>query len=174
MAAGDVLWKEGTPIVWGNAIGGGIDEELDLGGADGDAGDVCVGSYRDFGATPRAVDYRLDIFIDGFETAPVVGEQIDVYISESSDGSVFTGPETPADTADSTGSTARLPNLLGPFPATVWSTTAGNNIVVSYEFRTSARYLAPVVHNNTADDLLATADAHTITITPLFPSVQQS
>ena len=171
MAAGDVLWKEGTTITWTDSGG---DEELDLGGADGDAGDVCVGSYHDFGAAPRPFDYRLDIDIDGFSSAPTVGQQVLVYISEASSTSLFTGPEAPADTTDSTGDINRLPNMLGPFPVTVRSTTSGDNLRASYEFRSSSRYLAPVVHNATAVELLTSSDAHTVKITPLYPNVAQS
>lgn len=170
MAAGDILWNEGTTITWTDSGG---DEELDLGGVDGDAGDVAVGSYHDFGVAPRAVDYRLDIFIDGFDTAPVVGEQVLVYITEGWNTTEFSGPETPNDTTDSTGDVNRLPNMLGPFPVTVHSTTAADNLRATYEFRSSARYLAPVVHNDTADDLLTTSDAHTVEITPIFPNVEQ-
>ena len=171
MAAGDVLHKEGTTVTWTDSGG---DEELDLGGADGDAGDVCVGSYHDFGVAPRAIDYRLDIFIDGFATTPVIGEQVDIYISEGWDTSNFTGPESPSDTTDGTGDTNRLVNMLGPFPATVHSTTAEDNLIASYEFRSTVRYLAVVCHNNTADELKNTSDAHKIMLTPFYPNVEQA
>lgn len=171
MADGDVLWNEGTTITWTDSGG---DEQLDLGGPDGDSGDICVGSYHDFGVGPRAFDYRLHINIDGFNTSPVVGQQVQVYITEGQTSNVFTGPETPNDTTDTSGDIDRLPNLLGPFFATVWSTVAGNSIVASYQFRSSMRYLAPVVYNATNDDFLSTGDLHVVSITPLYPSVAQS
>lgn len=170
MAAGEVLQQEGTAIVWANT---GADEVLDLGTANGNADAVCVGAYHDWGAAPRANEYKLRIFIDGFDTAPVVGEQVLVYISESDATSNFSGPESPSDTTSGAGNTNRLPNMQGPFPATVHSTTAADNLVATYRFESSYRYFAPVVHNNTADKLLSTSDAHTITVTPLYPNVEQ-
>lgn len=170
MAVGDELIVLGTPIVWTDSGG---DEALDLGGLAATA--VRVGAYHDWGVAPRAFMYALDIFIDGFDTAPVVNETVNIYITESLVGvTSFSGQESPADTSDGAGVAARLPNLLGPFPVVVWSTTAGNNLARAFEFRSPSRYMAPVVHNNTADALLSTADAHKITITPIYRQAQQS
>lgn len=171
MAIGDVLHKTGTPIVWTDTGG---DEVLDLGTANGNAGAVCVGAYHDFGVSPRPFDYGLTIFIDGFDTNPAVNAVVYLYISEGNSVTVFTGPESPSDTTSGAGSTARLPNLMGPFPVVVHSTTAGNKLVGAFEFRSPRRYLAPVVHNATAQKLLSTSDAHLITITPIYPFAAQS
>lgn len=170
MAAGDVKLKEGTAIVWADT---GADEVLDLGTANGNAAAVCVGAYHDWGVAPRANEYKLRIFIDGFDTAPVVGEQVLVYISESDAASNFSGPESPSDTSSGAGNINRLPNMLGPFIATVHSTTAGADLIATYRFESAYRYHAPVVHNNTANKLLSTSDAHTVTITPVFANVEQ-
>ena len=170
--AGEIYRVLGTPVVWGNAIGGSIDEELDLGGADGDAGDVCVGSYHDWGSGAQPDGFILVVNIDGFTSAPTIGAVVATYIAESDDATVWSGPEAPADTADSTGSVNRLPNLLGPFPAVVRSTTAGDNVTRRFEYQSTARYSAPVVHNATAVELLASGDAHTVTITPFWYQVQ--
>ena len=161
-----VYLKRGTTITWLNTAG---DEQLDLGdGVIGVAAAVGVGSYHDFGANPQPDEYELVIDIDGFDTAPVVGEAVNVYVTESTDASLWTGPEAPADTTDSTGAVVRLPNLKFIGSAIVHTTTAGDNLTASFRFTSSARYIAPVVHNGTADALLTTSDAHSVKITPLY------
>lgn len=169
--AGEVYLVEGTPVVWTDTGTGG-DEVLDLGTANGNAGAVCVGAYHDFGVTPRPFEYRMAIFISGFTGAPVVGAQVNVYISEGATTTTFSGPESPSDTASGAGSVNRLPNLLGPFPVTVWSTTAGDDLVAYYTFRSDCRYLSPVVHNAAAVALQTSGDTHSVTITPVFQQVQ--
>jgi hypothetical protein len=164
--ANEIYLNRGTTIAWLNTAG---DEQLDLGdGVIGLTTAVGVGSYHDFSAAPQPDEYELVIDIDGFDTAPVVGETVDVYVTESTDASLWTGPEAPNDTTDSTGATVRLPNLKYVGSAVVHTTTAADNLTAMFVFRSSARYIAPVVHNNTADDLLTTADAHRVNITPIY------
>ena len=164
--ANETYLNRGTTIAWLNTAG---DEELDLGdGANGLAGAVGVGSYHDFAAAPQPDEYELVVDIDGFDTAPVVGETVDVYVTESNDASLWTGPEAPSDTVDALGSSVRLPNLLYVVSAVVHTVTAADNLTARAFFRSSARYIAPVVHNNTADALLTTADAHRVNITPVY------
>lgn len=153
----------GTPIVWA-ATGG--DEVLDLGGLAANA--VRVGSYHDFLVPPQPRLFMAEINIDGFDTAPVIGHAVNLYISEARFTTQFTGPESPSDTTDGAGNVDRLPNLLGPMPTFVWSTTPGDNLVRMHYFTSWARYLAPVVVNRVDNDALLTAGVHTITITPLF------
>jgi len=168
--ANEIYLGRGTTIAWLNTAG---DEQLDLGdGVIGLADAVGVGSYHDFGAAPQPDEYEVVIDIDGFDTAPVVGETVDLYITESADASLWTGPEAPADATDSTGATVRLPNLMYVGSAVVHTTTAGDNLTAKFVFRSTARYIAPVVHNNTADALLITADAHRVNITPIYSQGQ--
>jgi len=168
--ANEIYLVRGTTVAWLNSGG---DEELDLGdGVIGLSGAVGVGSYHDFGAAPQPDEYEIVVDIDGFATAPVVGESVDVYIAESADATLWTGPEAPSNTADSTGATVRLPNLKFVGSVVVHTTTAANNLTGSFLIRSSSRYIAPVVHNNTADNLLATADAHRVNITPVYYQVQ--
>ena len=148
-------------VVWTDSGG---DEVLDLGGLAADA--VRVGAYHDWTVDPRSGLYMMEIKIDGFDTAPVVGQTVDTYISEGETTSLFSGPESPGDTSDGAGNVNRLANLLGPFPSKVHSTTAADNLVTYYYFTSFARYMSVVVHNNTADALLSTSDAHTVTIYP--------
>lgn len=157
-----------TAVAW--KVSGG-DEVIDLGAtvaADG----VRVGAYHDWGAAPRAANYMWFLDIDGFDTAPVVGETIDLYVTQSEDATLWDGPESPGDTSDGAGNTDRLKNLLFLGSAVVRSTTAADNVTASGVARIPARYFAPVVHNNTADTLLSTADAHEIRFYPIPDEVQ--
>lgn len=159
----------GTAVNW--LVSGG-DEAMDLGAASGNAGAVTLGSYHDWGADPRPHLYYAILDVDGFDTAPVIGETVDVYITESDDATLWTGPEAPSNTVSSTGNTDRLKNLLYCFSAVVRSTTAGNNLTARGYFSSPARYWAPAIHNNTADKLLSTADAHRFRVFPVYDEVQ--
>jgi len=163
--ANKIYINEETQLVW--AASGG-DFTLDLGTSGGDAGGVRVGARGDLGAAARSEWYEWRMLIDGFDTAPVVGENVDIYIA-TSDGTVEDGE---VGTADADGATTDLPNLTFLRSATVQTTTAGNNLQVSGIVRIVARYVSPVIHNNTADKLLSTADAHQFLLTPVPPEVQ--
>lgn len=165
----EIYLVRGSVVTW--LVSGG-NEAMDLGAASGAADGVTVGSYHDWGGAPRPDEYHWELDIDGFDTAPVVGESVDLYISESEDETLWTGPEAPSDTNSGTGDTDRLPNLKYAGSAIVRSTTAGDNLVASGVFRSSTRYFAPVIHNNTADKLLSTADAHELRITPIYAQGQ--
>lgn len=159
----------GTIISW--QVSGG-DEAIDLGGTEGAADAVALGSYHDRGADPRAYRYMWFMDVDGFDTAPVVGETVDLYVTESEDATLFSGPEAPNATTAGTGDTSRLPNLQYLGSAIVRSTTAADNLTVSGMATITARYFAAVVHNNTADKLLSTADAHEVRFYPINDEVQ--
>lgn len=166
----NAIWVNvGTIISW--KVSGG-DEAIDLGGAGGAADGVAVGSYHDWGVDPRPSRYQWFLDVDGFDTAPVVGESVDVYLAESEDATMWSGPEAPADATAGTGDTGRLRNLLYVGSAIVRSTTAGDNLTISGIVESAARYFAPVVHNNSADKLLSTADAHEIRFYPIYDEVQ--
>ena len=141
---------------------------LDLGSSGGAAGAVRVGARGDLGAAARSEWYQWHLHIDGFDAAPVVGEEIDLYLAFS-DG---TNEDGEVGTADADSSAVVLPNLTYIGTATVQTTTAGDNLNVSGIVRIDARYVSPVVHNNTADKLLSTSDAHTFTLTPVPPEIQ--
>lgn len=169
-AVNDIDTSKDAAVTWINTGGS---EQLDLGdGVIGVSGAVGCGSYHDWADDPIPTHYYIELNIDGFDTAPVVNESVDLYISMGETTSLFTGPESLNDTADSTGSTARLPNLLYVGSVVVWSTTAGNNLVGSFFVEVKARYWAPCVHNRTADNFLTTGDAHSITVYPVKPQIQ--
>jgi hypothetical protein len=158
-----------TAISW--QVSGG-DEVMDLGNTTGAADGVEVGAYHDWGAAPRSFDYMWFMDIDGFDTAPVVGETVDLYVTVSEDATLWSGPESPSDAARGAGVVNRLPNLLYVGSAMVRSVTAGDNLVASGRVHIPQRYFAPVVHNNTADKLLSTADAHEVRFYPIPLEVQ--
>ncbi len=162
--ANKVFVNPETKIVW--AVGGTPDLDLGALAADG----VRVGQQTDRGASARSAWFYWEMFIDGFDTAPVVGERVEIYLAMAHESaSVVTGT---VGVADAAGVTVALPNLLHLGGAAVQTTTAGDNLVVSGEIYVTARYLSVVVHNNTADALLGTADAHLFTLTPMPPELQ--
>lgn len=160
-----------TSITWTDATTGG-DELLDMGGLA--AGSLAMGSYYDRGAGSKAGKYRYQLIIDGFDTAPVVGETVSIYISQSDDGTNFDGQPTtaPTTTAEGTITADQVKNCLLVDTATVYSTTAGDELQVSGIVELSGRYISPVPYNKTADALLSTSDAHKFILTPIPDEVQ--
>jgi len=167
--ANKVLIQVETTISW--KVSGG-DEVIDLGSTNGAADGVEVGAYHDWGVAPRSGWYMWFMDIDGFDTAPVIGESVDLHVTVSEDETLFTGPEAPGDTSRGAGNTDRLKNLWFLDSAIVWSTTASDNLTVSGIAFIPQRFFAPVVHNNTADKLLSTADAHEIRFIPIPNEIQ--
>lgn len=161
--ANKVYIAEETAKTWTDTGG---DYTLDLGSLAADA--VRVGAQGDLGAAPRADQYQFKLVIDGFDTAPVVGETVDLYLAFS-DGTYVDGD---VGTADAAGFTADLPNLMYAGSASVQTITAGDNLIISGLVQITQRYVSPVIHNNTADALLGTADAHKFILTPVPPEVQ--
>ena len=152
-----------TAKTWTDSGG---DYTLDLGSLAADA--VRVGAQGDLGAAPRSDRYEYRLVIDGFATAPVVGESVDLYLAFG-DGTYVDGD---VGTSDAAGATDDLPNLLYLGSAIVQTTTAGDDLVISGTVEIVSRYVSPVIHNNTADALLGTADAHKFILTPVPPEVQ--
>lgn len=152
-----------TALTWTDTGG---DYTLDLGSLAADG--VRVGARGDLGSASRASDYEWRVVIDGFATAPVVGEHVDIYLS-TSDG---TNEDGDVGTADAAGTTNQLNNLKYLGQAVVQSTTAGDQLIASGYCNIDARYVSPVIHNNTADALNGTSDAHKFILTPVPPEVQ--
>ena len=154
-----------TTLTWTDTGG---DNALDLGALAADA--VRVGAQDDLGAAAKSSLYFWQLKIDGFDTAPVVGETIDVYLAYAHNTSSVIDGDVGA--SDAAGATVDLPNLHYIGSAVVQTTTAGDNLVISGIVEIRARYVSPVVHNNTVDALLSTSDAHTFTLTPVPDEVQ--
>lgn len=153
--------NEETSKIWTDTGG---DAALDLGGLA--AGAVRAGGELDLGAAPRSFLYRWTLVIDGFDTAPVVGEALNLFLAFSHDATQATRDGDLSGT-DGTSTTAALKNLLALGSAIVQTTTAADEIVTSGIVEIFHRYVSPVVHNATADALLSTADAHKFILTPI-------
>jgi len=167
--ANEVFQKRGTPVVWSS---GGVNEELILSelAVDGTLG----GSYFDRGdlaTTPAADEYEWEMIIEGFNTAPTIGETVDLYFSQSNDTTEFDGQPTslPGDTTQTaTGPTTdMLKNMMYAGSAVVHSTTTTDELITRGVVRFTSRFFFPVVHNNTTD-ILASGDDHLVTLTPVF------
>ena len=144
----------------------GGDDTLDLGGLAADA--VKVGDQWDMGIAARADMFEWRLVIDGFASAPTVGETVDLYLAFG-DGTYIDGDVGAVDAA---GATADLPNLMFLGSAVVQTTTAGDDLVISGTVQILSRYVSPVVHNNTGIGLLATSDSHKFILTPAPSEVQ--
>lgn len=152
-----------TSHTWTDAGG---DDALDIGGLAADA--VRQGDQWDMTASARSDWFEWRMVVDGFDTAPVVGESVDVYLGFS-DGTNHDGD---LGTADAAATTVALPNLLFLGSCIVQTTTAANELIASGLVQIRSRYITPVVHNNTADALLSTADAHKFILTPIPTQIQ--
>ena len=169
MATNAVKTAFGTATVWTDTGG---DKLLDLGSLAADA--VAMGAYLDLGASPRPTWHTFELLIDGFDTAPVVGETVLLYFSQSIATTNFDGNPTtdPTATVQGTITKDQLKNCLGPFIARVYSTTAGDELKITGKVELLGRYVSPIVHNSTADALLGTSDAHKLTLIPINDDIQ--
>ena len=158
-----VYIAEETAKTW--AASGG-DYTMTLQGISADG--VRVGAQGDLGASPRADQYSFKLVIGGFSSAPTVGETCDLYLSFS-DG---TNQDGSVGTSDAAGSTDDLPNLLFLGAASVQTTTASDELVISGVCQITQRYVSPVIHNNTAVALAIGGANHKFILTPVPPEVQ--
>jgi hypothetical protein len=156
---------------WSDA-GTGSDELMDLGGLAAD-GVVC-GSYHDLGAAPRTDLYEVELFIDGFDTAPVVGQMVELWFTQSNGTTEFDGQITtdPTDTVEGDATLAQAQNCTFACAVRVYSTTAGDELKRRRTIRLTGRYVAPIVVNRTDDALLSSSDAHMVTLTPIPQEMQ--
>lgn len=155
---------DGTPVVW--AVGGTPD--LDLGGLAANA--VRVGEQVDLGSGSRPKEYAWSFRCDGFDSAPVVGEIINIYLAYMQGTNI----DGDVGSADAAGVVVALPQLDHIGSVTVQTTTASNPLITSGEITIKHRYVSVVIHNVTADALLGAADAHTFTLTPVPDQVQDA
>ena len=154
-----------TPIVWSDTVG---DLVMTLNNLAAGAGRI--GAQKDFGAgsTSEWYEWRLTV---QFETAPVVGETVDVYLS-TSDGTEEDGQKGVAD--GDLGDIHSLRNMHFVGNLVVTSTDAIHDMTTSGICRISTRYVCPVIYNGTVDNLKATNDTGEFTLTPIPPEVQEA
>lgn len=155
-----------TGHAWSDATTA-LDDTLDLGGLA--SGSVRAGDIWDRGASAYPAWFTWHFIVDGFDTAPVVGEAVNLYLAFSYDGTSIDGDLSGTDAGSST---VVLPNCKFLGSAVVQTTTAANELIVSGQVFIIQRYVIPVVHNNTADALLSTSDAHTFALKPVPPQIQ--
>ena len=162
--ANKIYINQETAIVWTDSGG---DYAFDLGGL-ATLG-VRVGAQGDLGAAPRASQYGWQLVIDGFDDSPVVGEEVHLYLAFSFGATDIDGDVGASDAA---GDVNDLPNLLHIGTTVVASTAAADELIISGIVEIVARYVSPVVYNETVDTLLSTSDAHTFTLWPMPPEIQ--
>jgi len=151
-----------TPIVWGDTAGDLVMTLNNLAAAA-----VRIGARKDFGAGSTSEWYTWR-FTCQFETAPVVGQCVYIYLAWS-DGTEEDGQLGAADAAGDTNSVKNM-KLIGVLVVT--STDADHDMTASGVCRIPTRYVSPCVHNATADNLQATNDTAEFTLTPI-PSESQ-
>jgi len=127
-----------------------------------------ISAQHDLGAGSTALDYEIRAVIE-FETQPVVGETVDIYIS-TSDGTDPDGQEGVADAA--LGSTNSVKNMLFVGSLIVTTATVDHQMTASFMCRIPTRYFSVVVVNSTADNLQATANTSWVIVTPTPPEIQ--
>jgi len=152
-----------TAIVWSDTTG---DLVMTLNNLAASAGRV--GARKDFGAGSTSQWYTWRLTVQ-FETAPVVGEVVQVYLS-TSDGSEEDGQVGTADAALDSSDTLKNLMLIGSLIVT--STDADHDMTASGICRIPTRYVSPVIYNDTADNLQATNDTGEFTLTPIPDEVQ--
>jgi hypothetical protein len=151
-----------TAIVWGDS---GRDLVMTLNNLATTA--LRLGARKDFGAgsTSEWFTWRLTV---QFETAPVVGETVLIYLAWS-DGTEEDGQLGAADAAGDVNSVKNM-KLIGALKVT--STDATHDMTASGICRIPTRYVSPCIHNNTADNLKAAANVSEFTLTPIPPESQ--
>jgi len=163
--ANEILVKPGTAITWKDSGGTNVITLQNLGFGAGR-----VGAVYDKGAGAQEAWFHVH-FVIQFETAPIVGEVVELYMLNH-DGT-------------------NVPGNVGLIDAAVTVANKRNNfhaplIVVSAEAATAdlnyettglaylpMRYISPVVWNASAgDNLQNTANINVITMTPLVDELQ--
>ncbi len=146
-----------TPVVWSDTTG---DEALTLNNLAAGAGRV--GARHDYGTGSTAGDFSWR-FTCQFDTTPVVGETVDIYLA-TSDGTEEDGQVGTADAALSAEDKLKNLHYLGSLIVDV--ATVDIDFTVSGITFIPTRYVSPVIFNNTTDDnLQATNDTGEFTLT---------
>lgn len=151
-----------TAIVWSDTAGDLVITINNLA-----AGAVQVGARKDWGAGSTSEWYTWRLTVQ-FETDPVVGETVDIYLS-TSDGTEEDGQGGAANAA---GDTNMIKNMMLIGVLVVTSTDAAHDMTASGICRIPTRYASPVIYNHAADNLKAVNDTGEFTLTPIPPEMQ--
>ena len=163
MASKDYINEE-TATVW---VDSGGDKVIPLSALAADA--VAMGAYLDLGAAPRADRFSLEVLINGFATATVVGEEVRVFFSQSIATTGFDGAPTTDPTASVAGTITKeqMYNCLPVDVLSQYDTTAGSILKITGIVTLTSRYISPIIHNATADAFLTSTTTHKLTLTPI-------
>ncbi len=134
-----------TPVVWSDS---GADELLGLINLSAGAGRV--GARHDFGTGSKAGDFSWR-FTCQFETEPIVGETVDIYLA-TSDGTEEDGQVGTADAALAAEDKLKNLHYIGSLVVDV--ATVDIDFTASGVTFIPTRYVSPVIFNNTGDDAL--------------------
>ena len=154
-----------TATVWTDSGG---DKLLDLGslGPDG----LVMGAYLDLGTISKSDWYEAVLKIDGYSSNRVATDIIELWFSQSSDGTNFDGQPTTAPGASSQGTITldQRSNCLPALFIRAYSATLADVIQGRCRVKLTSRYIAPIVIlRSSAGVLQGTGDSHTLTLTPI-------
>ena len=157
--------KTGTAVKWTDSGG---DLAMTLQNLAAGAGRQ--GAVKDWGAlsTARPAFYHFRMLVQ-FETAPVVGEGVDLYW-KSGDGTEFDNDDGTGDIALSAEDKTRNLKLLARL--IVDEAAADVDMSIEGYFWDFNKEGMPVVFNDTVDNLQNTSAVNFVTITPIFNEVQ--
>lgn len=158
-----IYQNQGTAITWLASAG---TEPLTLTSLAAGAGRQ--GDFYDFGVGARAAVFAWRFWCK-FNTTPVVGEAVNIYI-KTSDGTSPDNDDGVADAAVSAENKLRNLQPIGTLQVDEASTTpvfAKSGLVYLPQ-----RYVAPVIWNRTADALSSTAADHGFSLTPVPAEIQ--
>ncbi len=112
--------------------------------------------------------------IGGFDTAPIVGEAVALWITQSKTGVDFDGRVTtdPTSTVEGVATAEQAGNCLPAGGVRVYSITAADELQCRRVVRLTGRYVAPIIINHTQDALLSTSDSHKVILTPIPQEAQ--
>lgn len=154
----DVYRKLGTPIVFAESGGDAVITLINLGFG---VGRVSARYDRGAGSQPRLFEWRAVV---QFETAPALGELVEIYLFQS-DGTYVDGSVGTADAALTTDQ-RRNGWLIGV--VNVDTVATATNIIASGMCLINSRYFSVGVWNGSAaDNLENTANANRIIMTPV-------
>ena len=161
--ANEVLLKLGTPLTWRDSSGDAVMTLQNLA-----AGAGRLGARVDLGAHPNPQHFLWQ-FVTQFETAPAVGEAVEIYLFES-DGTYADAAVGTSDAALTSGQ-----KLNGKLIGVLIAQTTGTatDFIASGRCIITQRYVSPGVWNASAgDNLENTANASRLILTPLIEEIQ--
>lgn len=165
--ANAVFQKAGTSVTWKDSGG-----DLAITLQNLAAGAARQGATKDWGdlSTARPTRYKWRLRLS-FESAPIVGEVVEVYWKSSPDNTAWDNDDGTGDAAVSSADKLRNCTLIG----TLIVDEAAADVFMSLQgvFENFERYGAPIIYNRSAgDNLQNTANDATFVVTPIYDELQ--